>query len=386
MYSSSKLISTYDNDNNNTNNVEDQLYVDEPNQALNLTFTSASFDNQADFDEISDSVSTIETGPDFMRKLELHNRALSKLMASNNKRNKMFNGKFKVWKKRDLKPTLQPYLCGQILNVKISNMICSQKFFVQCVENLEKLKYVEDCIQKFVDVLLKEEPTLDDLYSFQEQTNKLDAVLVKSSSDSKWRRAVLIEKCNQSNLLEELDDALEIQDVSKMLNKEYYTFFLIDWGTEDLKVRYPNQSDLFILPLNEKLLHLGPFALECSLDQSKIKTRIKYGQTIVRESAKFEVLLKKYTSKKQMTARISHFSTVRYDAQAIVELFYLKDDLEKLIESEIDLNDKDLNETFSSSLYNLSQAKNLSAHDANSMLNCIYFLSKIMEKNVNEVI
>jgi hypothetical protein len=388
IYSSSKLLAIKNDSNNignNNNNVdEDQTFIDESNQGLNLTFTTGSFYNQIDFD-MSDSVSTIETGPDFMRRLELHNKALSKLMASNNKRNKMFNGKFKVWKKRDLKPILQPYVCGQIFDVKISSVISSQKFYVQRVDKLDSLKYLEDCIQKFVDVLLKEEPTLDDFYSFQEQTNKLDAVLVKSSSDSKWRRAILIEKCNQNSLVDELNEALEIKDVSKMLNKEYYTFFLIDWGIEDLKVRYPNQSDLFILPLNEKLVHLGPFALECSLDQSKIKTRLKYGQTIVRESIKFETLLKKYITDKQMTARISHFSTVRYDSQAIVELFFFKDEFEKLVQSEADFNDSDPNFPFSSSFSNLSHAKNLSAHDLNSMLNCINFISKIMSKDIDKV-
>lgn len=386
-YSSTKLLSTLITENNNDCNYNQNNYqdlIEEPDQSLNLTFTTGSFYNHSEID-ISDSISTIETGPDFMRRLEEHNRALLKHMPLNNKRNKMFNGKFKIWKKRDFMPSFQRNICGQIFDVRISNLISSQKLFIQRVDNIEKLTILEDSIQNFVATLLREEPSLEDFISFQENSNKLDAVLVKSSSDSKWRRAILMEKCNQSNLIDELNEALEIKDVSKMIQKEYYTFFLIDWGIEDLKIRYPNQTDLFILPLNEKLLSLGPLALECSLDLAKIKTRDKCGQTILRESTKFETLLKKYMNRKHMTARISHFTTIRHDTVANVELFYLKNDFDKLIESIADLNCSDPNDTFSSSFFNLSQAKNLSAHDVNSMLNCINLISKIMENDNNEV-
>jgi hypothetical protein len=263
-----------------------------------------------------------------------------------NARSKMFNGCFKIWKKKDLPPSIANYKCGQVLDVYASFVSDSSNFYVQEVARRKDLEYLEDCIQNFVQILLTNDDLLDDLYVFQEKSVGTDLVLVKCPRDGRWRRALFLDKVFSDDFSNHLasDDDDEQERTSKRSQYDdngYFSFLLLDWGTEEMVIKTRKQinEDLFIFPMNEKLM-IGPFALKCAINESSIKAAgsclpDSHTSAVNKETRDlFEVEFKQQLDKALLRLRISQNVTINGDQKAMVELFFMPDVAASLIGSQ----------------------------------------------------
>lgn len=257
-----------------------------------------------------------------------------------NARNKMFNASFKIWKKRDFNPCHRKYKCGQIVDVRVSHLADSKNFFVQDMAHIGDLEHVESCIEKYVQVLMKDPECRDDILSFQQNTNKFDVVLVKCSWDDRWRRAIFLDKINSDSFSafvsdEDLVDEDQERTTKRCEQKNYFSFFVYDWGREDMiiKTRRQLNEDLFIMPMTEKLVNLGAFALKCSINECTVTLRESYkhadqsAEINAELRNRFECEFKRQLANKHLRIRISQMVTIKSDLQAIVELYYLPEDV-----------------------------------------------------------
>lgn len=311
---------------------------------------------------------------------------------TSNGRNKMFNCSFKIFKKREVVPTNQIYKVGQMVEVKVSFIDDSKKFFVQPLNRRNDLIELEKIIDKYATTLLEGEDVLNELKAYQNNATKFDVVIAKSSFDNKWRRAVLVDKLTSDQLnyadeYEDLEASFRSRDSSSQRKQKYnyYEFFLIDWGKTDI-VKTPINDpkiDLFILPMIDRILSIGCFALMCSLNESQIKLRKKYDELVI---ANHELFDKKFKSLENMTLimRISQLVTINAQIEAIVELFYQPSDGERLLAELESLSG--YKKSLRGSNHTLSTVSTLSTMKA-SRLSCVQYIIKVMEAELlqNEV-
>ncbi len=107
-------------------------------------------------------------------------------------RNKMFNGSFKIFKKRDLVFSVDIFKCGQTFECVVSFVEETKKFFLQKCSRMRDLCDMEVCIQNYASVLLADEMLSEELYMFQANSAIFDVVLVKNIVDGKWHRAIYL--------------------------------------------------------------------------------------------------------------------------------------------------------------------------------------------------
>ena len=149
---------------------------------------------------------------------------------------KLFNSLFTVWKRKHINSTIQSYKCGQIVDVHVSFVDDSRRFYVIEQARLNDLNYLENCIQNYANVLLTDDTIANELFSFQMNTHLHDVVLVYVKKLGKWRRAVLVEKLTSNDFAYDDDDELDDQTSGtgpsqQSLEQKYYlSFFIIDWG------------------------------------------------------------------------------------------------------------------------------------------------------------
>jgi hypothetical protein len=310
---------------------------------------------------------------------------------TSNGRNKMFNCSFKIFKKKEVVPTNQIYKVGQHVEVKVSFIDDSKKFFVQPLNRRNDLIELEKIIDKYATTLLEGEDVLKELKAYQNNATKFDVVIAKSSFDSKWRRAVLVDKLTSDQLhyadeYEDLEASFRSRESSSQRKQKYnyYEFFLIDWGKTDIvKTPLDDKIELFILPMIDRIISVGCFALMCSLNESQIKHRKKYDELVI---ANHELFDKKFKSLENMTLmmRISQLVTINAQIEAIVELFYQPSDGERLLaELESLSGDK---KSLRGSNHTLTTVSTLSTMKA-SRLSCVQYITKVMEAELlqNEV-
>lgn len=123
--------------------------------------------------------------------MEFTTRDLTKLLCPFG-RNKMFNGSFKIFKKRELVASVEKFKCGHVFEGMISFVEESQEFYLQKTSRMDDLCSLETCIQNYANVLLNEASLREELYAFQANSAKLDVVLVKAKWDDKWHRAIYL--------------------------------------------------------------------------------------------------------------------------------------------------------------------------------------------------
>jgi hypothetical protein len=209
------------------------------------------------------------------------------------------------------------------------------------------LNYLEDCIQNYANVLLTDDTIANELFSFQSNTHLYDVVLVYVKKLGKWRRAVLVEKLTSNDFAyedDEDDDEYSNEQMSRsesnrnVEQKHYLSFFVIDWGMEELVVVSKNEfnTHLFVLPMNEKLIQIGAFALKCSLSQAQLRIRDKYASTKAFEGDLFERRFNALLRERSLRMRISQTVCIRAEFEAIVELFFLPNQVGSLIDSLVD--------------------------------------------------
>lgn len=128
----------------------------------------------------------------FSRSREEYHQTALKCYIDPKNRNKMFNCSFKLFKKRDIVPSIDNYKCGQSFECLISYIQDSGQFYVQKTTRLKDLEHLEDCIQKYANILIEDSSMINELYAFQENCAKFDVVLVKAAWDSKWHRAIFL--------------------------------------------------------------------------------------------------------------------------------------------------------------------------------------------------
>jgi len=109
-------------------------------------------------------------------------------------RNKLFNGSFKIYKKRDIVSSVDIFKCGQSFECVVSFVEETKKFFLQPSSRIKHLCDMEACIQNYANVLLADELLRDELYMHQTNSAVFDVVLVKDAAKAKWYRAVYLGK------------------------------------------------------------------------------------------------------------------------------------------------------------------------------------------------
>lgn len=301
-----------------------------------------------------------------------------------NGRSKLFNCSFRIFKKKDIIPTLGNYKIGQLVDVNMSFIDDSKNFYLQQLSRLDDLKHMEHCIQNYANVLLSDDTLQDELYSFQSNSAKYDVVLCKCSYDNKWRRAIYIDRVTSNSFELEIDDEDEEIDFDqgsrerKKPTKDYYSFFLIDHGNEDLIIRGRNDSkkDLFILPVADKLMQIGAFVLKCSLIESHYKRRQIYCESDENKriinlnemySDLFEKKFRELLKNKKLRMRLSQLVNIKSEIEAMVELFFSKQESLKF-----------KNELMTNSNYSISTTLS-----SQSKFNCIQYISNHVEQELN---
>jgi len=256
-----------------------------------------------------------------------------------NGRTKLFNSLFTVWKRKHINSTIQSYKCGQIVDVHVSFVDDSRRFYVIEQARLNDLNYLENCIQNYANVLLTDDTIANELFSFQMNTHLYDVVLVYVKKLGKWRRAVLVEKLTSNDFAYDDDDEDVDEQMSQSAEQKFYlSFFLIDWGMEELVIVPKNQfnTHLFVLPMNEKLIQIGAFALKCTLSQAQLRIRDKYASMKPFEGDLFERRFNELLREKSLRMRISQTVCIRAEFEAIVELFFMPAQIGSLIDLLVD--------------------------------------------------
>jgi hypothetical protein len=275
-----------------------------------------------------------------------HSEALRSHMTPNS-RSKLFNSSFKIWKKRDSAPSPHNIKVGQIFDVNVSHVSESSIFYAQQASRRADLNYLESCLQNHADILIKDKSLHGDLFSFQELTAKFDMVLVKTN-ENRWRRAVFLEQVASSSFDAYSDNDDSSSNVSPRSSlgqkrrsefKVFFSFYLIDWGNEEVLVKKQSSLDteIFILPTNEKLIQIGPFALKCSINQSMVNLP----ETIASNSPQnemnrtrrnlFEEKFKALISNKRLRLRVTQKVFLKNELELMVELYFMPEDAEGLI-------------------------------------------------------
>ena len=290
-------------------------------------------------------------------KMEEHRSALRAIVEPH-QRGKLFNGSYKIWKRRDLQHSVQSYKCGQCVEVRVSHVCESRHFYVQQASRIADLQLLERCMHNYVSKLL-EEPS-DEFYSFQANSAKFDVVLAKSRLTNRWHRAVYMDRvCFADDDYGDDDDADNDNDNTYNSSSSsssykrrggarggagyraaseqrvFHTFHFVDWGREETFATPANPaarvSELFIMPVHEKIMRLGSFALKCSLNEAHTRVRAKYGQTISMEMERlFERCFARTMLERTCTMRISHTTASVNALEANVELYFLPADYEAL--------------------------------------------------------
>ncbi len=330
---------------------------------------SAGEPNLDDFGELSASqyhLNTIEC--DALREnLKGH-------IATEGGRNKLFNGKWKIIKRKDLKSTVQNYKAGQELEVRISFIDDSRRFYVQPVSVLDEIKLVDTKIQRFVSKYLEsikfDKDELKRTISHQENIAKFDVILALSR-ENKWKRAILLEKVTSSQFDEFEDfEQIVIRDMKKLKEeKVYFTFFLIDSGKEETIVRSINDDSLFILPVTGHIMH-GSYCLKCALNEGNIRVKGKHGVSHVENRLEFERKFKEVLLNKKVVMKISSITRLNNDIEAMVDLYFKPNEGEMLIEqlnATIDLDD-------TNSIYN----SNISLMSKDLKVNCGSYIVRLI--------
>lgn len=118
--------------------------------------------------------------------------------------------------------------------------------------------------------------------------------------------------------------------------KNYFSFFLIDYGREDMIITTSQLQEphIFMLPINEKLMVVGNFALRCSLNESSVRMRKMYGSTNrMREDrfkSLFESKFKKMMENRKCRTHLCQITTVQRESEALVTLYLLPEDAHRL--------------------------------------------------------
>ena len=328
-------------------------------------------------------------------------------------RNKMFNGVFLIYKKRDLTSAIGKYKCGQLMDVKVAFIDDSRRFFVHPEDRLQAFQAFEASIQRYAQTLLADGDGLDELYSFQLNSVKHDVVLVKCN-DGQWRRSYILETMTSNEikkLLVESDSSDEGEDggfdfldnkgkkqfqpyVQKSsVQRRHTSFYLIDWGREEAIVREENsfrcKEDMYILPFSEKIMKVGCYALRCSLNETKYTARVQHAlkgldkekQAVLRKQ--FEKRFAELLKERSVKMTISTIAEIRGETDALVDLFFREDDLEALSDL-LGLNASSLlnssiisSSSFDSDLSFMStRSRNIEIYNK---FNCIKFIMRLLE-------
>jgi hypothetical protein len=262
-----------------------------------------------------------------------------------NARTKMFNASFKIWKRRDLSPVLQNVKVGQIFDAYVTHLSESSVFYLRHVSLVPKIAELETCLQNYANELLRDVSLRSELLCFQTHTTKFDMVVVKTEKNG-WRRAVLNEQVSNSSF----DVYSDGEDDSPFVNKSssraaepksFYTFYLVDWGNEITLVKKQTElnSEIFMLPMNEKLIQIGPLTVKSGINQSLVNLTqtmscdSELNRQVQRRRDLFEKRFKELVVSKKLRVRVSQKVFLNSELEIIVEPFFAIDEAEALIET-----------------------------------------------------
>lgn len=259
---------------------------------------------------------------------------ISNTMINSIQRTKLFNCTFQIWKWKDLK-TIHAYRCSpQLIKIKITRVYSTNKFYIQKENDLKSISLLNECIQNYANVLLSDEMMYTELYNYMLYTSKNDVVIAKSPIDHQWKRAVVLDKPSIDEFYGTSRDNLQ--------HDQYFSVLFIDYGYEQL-IRYTRNLESFeqhpvsmivVLPLNEKLVQLEPYALKCSLSRTDMKKYLYHlttdcdpnsSENETKFEIKFRDILQNKTSNNNDTfdlfMKIVQCENFRGEIEAVVELY-----------------------------------------------------------------
>jgi hypothetical protein len=91
--------------------------------------------------------------------------------------------------------------------------------------------------------------------------------------------------------------------------------------------------ELFILPMADRLMTIGAFALQCSLNEHVAKLREKYGECTEKQhqmTLLFEMKFKRMLENQKVKAHICQLTTIKNEREALVMLYFLPEDARRL--------------------------------------------------------
>lgn len=292
------------------------------------TFESRTIDET--IDEIMLNLSSVSLA-NINERSKYENVHVPKSLIESTNRTKLFNSLFRVFKKKDINPSIQVYKCSQVLDVKVVHIEDHLEFYVQPYNRLGDLEHLEICLNQYANALIGDLNLSQDLSTFQDKTNRFDLVLL--CHEYQWKRAVFLERTCTSTLCSMFDhESFEDDEVS------FFSFFLIDWGREVLiKKKLMHKNDLFILPYDQKLNRVGSFALKCKISEHQIKLREKIDSSQKMNQMRknlFDKKFSEYFKDQILRMRISQIVNVKNEVTATVDLYFRPEQIENFLKIE----------------------------------------------------
>lgn len=176
---------------------------------------------------------------------------------------------------------------------------------------------------------------------------------------------------------DEYDDFKSLpQASSNKKEKNYYSFKLIDYGRSILvqTIRNDPNLELFILPMNERLMIIGSFALRCSLNEYKLRERYSESREKQHKASQlFEKKFKRMMENQVVKVQVCQLTTVKAELDALVILYFLPEDAQRLaLSDDIDFGDEKICENIP--FINLKSSSG--EFKLNLKLNCIYYIMR----------
>ncbi|RNA17890.1 hypothetical protein BpHYR1_054532 [Brachionus plicatilis] len=259
-----------------------------------------------------------------------------KSLVESNSRTKLFNSLFRVFKKKDMSPAVQLYKCSQVLDVKLVHIEDHLEFYVQPNSRIGDLAHLEACLNQYAKVLVNDATLTSDLTHFQSKTSRFDVVLVLH--EAQWKRAVFLERTSTTTLCSmfDYDYDFDYDRCATSHDISFYSFFLVDWGREILVKRQNghHNTQLFILPYDQKLTSVGWFALKCKISEHQIKLREKIGSPNANNQTRTHLFDQKFSElfkDKVLRMRISQIVNLKNELTATVDLYFLPHQIQHLL-------------------------------------------------------
>jgi len=191
-----------------------------------------------------------------------------------------------------------------------------------------------------------------------------------------------------SNDFNEYDSDDNDEPQQKKILKNYYSFSLIDYGRHILIETFKNdpKRELFILPMADRLMTIGSFALQCNLNEHVAKLREKYSESKEQQEQMtnlFEMKFKQMIENQKVRAHVCQLTMIKNELEALVMLYFLPEDARRLaLADEIHLKDEKCLQKIPFVTRTVKEGGQI---EHNLKLNCVYYIMRSIDLERKEV-